>query len=136
MICPVDVNNFGLQNLKTSKYIVVQKVQVLKAFQELHKVGEFVHMSGHSKGTVLCYILNTNRQDLRQYGNVRENFITSQFARKTLPQDLLHHFHTLSRKDSSVKAAKVLERMARLCCIGPDECTAMDKLSKWFKEGS
>ena len=43
---------------------------------------------------------------------------------------------TLSRKDISVKAAKILERMTRLCCIGPDECTAMDKLSKWFKEGS
>ena len=36
---------------------------------------------------------------------------------------------TLSKKDSSVKAAKILERMTRLCCIGPDECTVMDKLS-------
>ena len=133
VVCPVDTKE--VKNVQSCKYYVVQKIGCLKAFKELDKTEEFTTLYGHRKGTVLCYILGSNRQDLMQYGNQRENFITGQFARRTLPQDLLHHFQSLSKKDSSVNAIKVVERMSRLCCIRPDECTALDKLCKWSREG-
>ena len=136
VVCPVDQDSYcDGKNVDDNKFYVVQKVKCLIAFQELDKTGEFVKLSGHQNRKVLVYILNNNRPELMQYGNARENYISAQFVRKTVPQDLLHHFHSLTMTDSSVKALKVVERMARLCCIGPDECTALDKLCKWSNAG-
>ena len=116
----------------TQQFYVVQKVQCLQAFKELEKRNEFKGLYGHQSGKVLCYLLNTNRSDIIQYGNARENMISSQCVRKFGPQEILHHFHCLTMKeDSSVNVVMVAERMAKLACVGPDECTALSKLCKW-----
>ena len=116
------------------EFYVVQKVHCLQAFKELNKTKEFESFFGHHNGKVLCYILNTNRRDMMQYGNARENMISADCYKKFGPQDILHHFHCLTMKeDSSLDSLKMVERMAKLACVGPDECTALDKLCKWSK---
>ena len=49
----------------------------------------------------------------------------------------MHYFDTLKKKDKSINALKVVQRMAKLCCIGADECTALvvQVLCKWSEEG-
>ena len=133
VVCPVEER--GQKTVKDQNYYVVQKIHCLQAFKELDKSGEFEKMAGHINRQTLAYILNTNSPDLMQYGHARENFISGQFARKTSPMDLLHTFKCLTMKDSSVKALKVVDRMAKLCCIGPDECTALGKICQWSSGG-
>ena len=135
VVCPVDENSSNAQINSDGNFFVVQKVQCFKAFQELDQEGEFVGLQGHHTGKVLCYVLKTNRRDIMEYGSLRENSISADFARKTLPQDLLHHFKSLTMADSSVDAVKVVQRMSRLCRIGPEECTALDRFCKWSKDG-
>ena len=136
VVCPVDESIVcDMKNVGDAKFYIVQKIQCFKAFQELEESGEFIRLHGHHTGKVLCYVLKSNRRDIMEYGSLRENYISSQFARKTLPQDLLHHFVSLIKTDSTVKAIKVVQRMAGLCRIGPDECTALDKFCKWSKVG-
>ena len=138
VVCPVEQGadgSFSSQEVEKRKYYVVQKVSCFKAFQELDKTGEFGQLPGHKNRKALCYVLNNNKPELMLYGNARENFITGQFAKKTHPQDLLHFFDSLSKKDTTVKALKVVQRMAKLCCIGTEECSAMEKLCKWSRTG-
>merc|ERR1712240_327338 len=99
------------------------------------KTGEFRKLSGHAHRTIVCYVLKSNRQELMLYGNARGNFISAQFARKTVPQDLLHYFDALRKKDDTVKAIKVVQRMARLICLGLEECSALEKLCGWSRKG-
>ena len=118
---------------KTMSYIVVQKVHTLCAMKELDKVDEFKQLTGHQHRKILCYIVNTRSIPLLRYGNMRSNDIASKYARKLYPQDLLHVYETLSTKDSSVNSIKVIERMAKLGRVGPNEATSIRKLCKWKK---
>ena len=138
VVCPVEQEVAGSVSsveVVNRKYFVVQKVNCFKAFQELDKTGEFSQLPGHRHRKVLCYVLNNNKPELMLYGNARENYITGQFAKRTHPQDLLHFFDSLTKKDTTVKALKVVQRMAKLCCIGTEECFAMEKLCKWSRIG-
>ena len=136
VICPEqDGTHVDVRNVKDMKFFVVQKVHCLRAFQEFDQSGDFVKMTGHHKRNVLYYVLNTSSAEMIQYGNLHENFISDQFARKMNPQDLLHYFHCLTMKDSTVKSLKVVERMSKLCRIGVDESTALRKLCKWKSPG-
>jgi hypothetical protein len=125
-----DTERLDLKNLD-QKFIVVQKVHTLAAFKDLDQTGEFEKLTGHSKRKVLCYVVNTRSLSLLRYGNMRANDISNKFARKTFPQDLLHVFETLSAKDSTVNSLKVVERMAKIGRVGPNEATALRKLCKW-----
>ena len=133
VVCPVDDSK--KMNIEKDKFYVVQKTKCLEAFKLLDKQGDFEKMFGHKGRLVLCYILNTNSLEVIQYGNLSENFVTGQFASRTVPQDLLHQFHCLTMKDSNVKALKVVDRMSRLCCLRSEECTALERLCKWSRIG-
>lgn len=133
VVCPVDDSK--KVDVSTDKFYVVQKVKCLEAFKELDKTGDFVNLYGHHDRKVLSYILNNNKPEVMQYGNLSENLISGQFASRTVPQDILHHFHCLTMRDSSVKAIKVVERMSRLCCIRSEECTALERICKWSNNG-
>ena len=116
---------------KAQRYIAVQKLHTLAAFKDLDKDGEFANLTGHHNRKILCYVVNTRSIPLMRYGNIRANDISSKFARKMYPQDLLHVYETLSAKDSSVNSIKVIERMAKLGRVGPNEATSLRKLCKW-----
>ena len=143
VVCPTgnelkmitDNNGKKKIDMKNQKFFVVQKVKFLKAMKDLDKSGEFRKLYGHRNGEVLCYILKSNSSELIQYGNMTENFVSGQFSRKTLPQDIFHHFNCLLQMDDSVKALKVVDRMSRLCCIGPEDICAMLKICKWSSSG-
>ena len=132
VVCTEDDGvTFDGKNVDGHKYIVVQKLHCFKAFKELDKTGDLVTKPGHKDRKVLCYVLKPTIPELRLYGNTRENLISDQCARKVFPQDLLHIFNCLKLKDSNVKSLKVVERMSKLCRIGPDEVTALGKICKW-----
>ena len=132
VVCPEnDQTVLDLTNVKNQKFVVVQKIHTIKAFQEMNKEGKFSQLASHNNNTVLCYVLGTSSAGLIYYGNLRANEIQNQFTRKTSPQDLLRIHHTLSSKDNSSNSLKAIERMARLSRIGPNECTALSKLCSW-----
>ena len=133
VVCPV--NDEKKIDATHDKFYVVQKVKCLAAFKELDKVGEFKDLYGHNDRKVLCYILKTNKPEVMHYANLSENYISGQFASKVLPQDILHHFHCLTKKDKSVNAIKVVERMNRLCCLRSEDCTALERICKWSSNG-
>ena len=142
VVCPVDpplklieIDGKKKIDFKNQKFYVIQKIKCLKAFKDLDEVGEFSKLYGHKSGEVLCYILKSNSSEVIQFGNLKDNLVTGQFAKKTVPQDLLHHFHCLVSMDNNIKALKVVERMCRLCCIGADESSALLKLCKWSAAG-
>ena len=133
VVCPVDDSK--KMDVSRDKFYVVQKVKCLLAFKKLDATGDFVTKHGHQDRKVLAFVLSSNKAELMQYANLSENLITGQFANKTVAQDILHHFHCLTLKDSSVNALKVVERMGRLCSIRPEDCTAMERICKWSSEG-
>ena len=133
VVCPVDDGKKF--DVEKDHFFVVQKVKCLVAFKELDKSGEFTGLSGHESRKVLCFVLASNKAEVMQYANLTENYISGQFATKTVPQDILHHFHCLSIKDTNIKALKVVERMNSICCIRGEECTALERLCKWSGEG-
>lgn len=127
-----DTQILELKNLSSDqKFVVVQKVHTLNAFKDLDKKGEFAKLTGHSQRKVLCYVVNTRSLALLRYGHMRANDISNKFAQKTYPQDILHVFETLSANDSSVNSLKVVERVAKLNRVGPNEATALRKICKW-----
>ena len=142
VVCPVnlplkmiDVNGTRKIDFKNQKFYVVQKIKCLKAFKDLDEVGEFSKLYGHKSREVLCYVLRSNASEVIQFGNLKDNLVSGQFARKTAPQDLFHHFHCLMTRDINIKAFKVVERMCRLCCIGPEETTAIKRICRWSING-
>ena len=137
VVCPVDMtidsNNYD------QDYYIVQKVHCLKTFKVLEESNQFRGLFGHHDGKVLCIVLDSNRADLMQYGNVRKHMINSECA-KSVPmcQDLIHQFHILKRKcssDSSIDCLKTIDRMAKLAHISPDDITALKKILKWSSDG-
>ena len=136
VVCPEDdTAPPDLENLGEQKFMVVQKIHTFLAFEELSKKGEFRKLTGHESGTVLCYVLNTHSSALIRYGSIRGNEIASKYARRTYPQDLLHVFGILVKKESRVGALKVVDRMSRLSRVGPDESCSISKLCKWSEAG-
>ena len=133
VVCPVDDKK--KVDVGRDKFYVIQKVKCLLAFKKLDSTGEFVTKQGHEDRKVLAFVLSSNKAELMQYANMTENLISGQFATKTVAQDILHHFHCLTMKDSSVNAIKVVERMCRLCCIRPEDSTALERICKWSSEG-
>ena len=133
VICPV--NESKKIDVNKDKFYVVQKVKCLLSFKEIDKSGDLVKLHGHRNRKVLCYVLDSNKAEIMQYANLTENYISGQFASRTVPQDILHHFLCLTVEDSSVKALKVVQRMCNLCCIRPEECTALERICKWSREG-
>ena len=131
----IDVNGTKKIDFKNQKFYVVQKIKCLKAFKDLDEVGEFSKLYGHKSRDILCYVLRSNASEVIQFGNLKDNLVTGQFARKTAPQDLFHHFYCLMTRDSNIKAFKVVERMCRLCCIGPEETTAISRICRWSING-
>ena len=133
VVCPVDDSK--KLDVERDKFFVVQKVKCLVAFKELDKSGEFIGLNGHESRKVFCFVLASNKAELMEYANLTENLISGQFATRTVPQDILHHFHCLSIKDTSIKALKVVQRMNSLCCIRGEECTALERICKWSGDG-
>ena len=118
------------------KFLVVQKLHTFSAFVKLHENGEFIKLKGHSKGTVLCYVLNTNSSALIHYGNMRANEESNKLPRKTYPQDFLHVFDSLSKTGKSSREAwKVVERMCKLSRIGLVETASVKKLCNLSADG-
>ena len=134
-ICRIYTCAADMEDVKSRKFYVVQKIHCLKAFKDLDKSADFEQLPGHQNREVLCYILNCSSPEMMQYGNSRANYISGQFARKINPQDFLHYFNCLSMQDCTVKPLKVIERMWKQFRIGPDECTAMRKLCQWSTSG-
>ena len=122
---PVDVEN--------DKFFVVEKIQLLKAFKELDEEGKFISLKGHEKKRVLCYVLSKNLPEVFAYGNMSENFVNAQFARKIVPQDILHHFESLSLIDG-VEPLKTVQRMCKLYCFRQEESTSVERFCKWDKQ--
>ena len=88
VICPEENISLDLKNVGKTRFLAVQKLHTLQAFKEMEKAGDFSQLTGHKSKTVLCYVLKTNKPELVLYGNMRSNEISSQFCRKTRPQDL------------------------------------------------
>ena len=128
-----EVPSLDLKNISADqKFICVQKVHTLCAFKNLDKKSEFVKLTGHGNRKVLCFVINTKSLALLRYGNLRANDISNEFSpKKTRPQDLLQVFQTLSARDSSVNSLKVVERMAKLGRLGPNEETSLRKVCNW-----
>ena len=135
VITEEDKRSIDLKNVGQVKFLAVQKLHTLQAFKELEKSGEFSMLHGHEDKKVLCFVLNTNRPEMLHYGHQRNNEISSQFCRKTRPQDILHYFNSLTLRSSKVNSIKVVDRMAKLSRLGPDECTAVSKLCQWSSSG-
>ena len=136
VVCPEEESDdLDLKNVEKERFLAVQKLHTLIAFKKLDEAGEFSQLKGHQNGAVLCYVLKTNKPELRLFGNMKSNEISSQFSRKTKPQALLHYFKSLSMKDSRINSMKVVERMASLARIGPDESTSLRKLCQWTSDG-
>ena len=136
VICPEnEKDEVTAENVNNVSFIAVQKLHTLLALQELEKTGELSRLPGHKSKTVFCYILNTSNPTMRNYGNMRSNEISSKFSRHTRAQDLLHYFQCLAMKVAKADSVKVCERMAKICRIGPDVCTALRKLCEWTDEG-
>ena len=127
--------SLDLKNVGQTKFFAVQKLHTLQALNNLEKTGEFSKMFGHEDNSVCCFVLNTNKPEMLLYGNQRSNDISSQFTRKTRPQDLMRFFHSLMLRSSKPKATKVVERMAKLSVMGPDEITAVSKMCQWSMAG-
>ena len=114
------------------KFVVIQKIHTFTAFKELDKAGDLVNLYGHEGRKLLCYVVKTNSLPLMRYGNIRGNDISSKFSgRKTFPQDLLHVYETFTAKDNATNSLKVVERIAKLGRVGPNEGIALRKLCKW-----
>ena len=129
-MCQVELTNDS--NNYDQDYYIVEKVHCLKTFKVLEESNQFQGLFGHHHGKVLCIVLDSNRADLMQYGNVRKHMINSECA-KSVPmcQDLIHQFHILKRKcssDSSIDCLKSIDRMAKLAHISPDDITALKKI--------
>ena len=133
VVAPVD--DTKKMDTKKDKFYVIQKVKVLQAFKLLDKDGDFEDLYGHGDRQVLCYILNSNNSEVMQYANLSENYVTGQFASRTVPQDILHQFHCLTLRDCSVNSVKVVQRMSKLCCLRSEDSTALDRICTWSKEG-
>lgn len=120
----------------SQQFLVVQKIHTFSAFHKLHKNGEFTQLKGHSKGTILCYVLNTNSSALIHYGNMRSNEENSKLIRKTYPQDFLHVFESLFKSGKSHKDSwKVVERMCKLSRVGLVETASVKKMCSLSTEG-
>lgn len=118
-------------------FYVIQKINCFQALKELHDNDEFIYLSGHTSGHVLCYLLDTSRADMMVYGSVRENLCYQDYgARRNSPSDLLFKFKCLTNfgfvKDDALKA---ICRMAKLSRMGPDEISAVSKLCNWTPVG-
>ena len=136
VVCPEgDQTVLNLKDVDSQTFAVVQKIHSVSAFKDLDVSGEFSKLPGHSKRKVLCFVLRATSSGLIHYGNMRANQIQAQFSRKTVPQDLLRIYQSLSSKDSSSKPSLVVERMAKLSRIGPNECIALRKLCSWSVDG-
>ena len=84
-----DHRSVDLKNVRQVGFFAVQKLHTLAALKELENNGEFSKLISHEDKTVLCYIVKTSEQPgMLQCGNQRSNEISSQFCRKTKPQDL------------------------------------------------
>ena len=135
IITEEQTSSLDLKNAGQTKFFAVQKLHTLQALKNLEKTGEFSKLFGHEDDSVFCFVLNTNKPEMLLYGNQRSNDISSQFTRKTRPQDLMNYFHSLMLRSSKPKAMKVVERMAKLSLIGPDEITAVSKMCQWSMAG-
>ena len=122
----VDLNNLG-----DRKFLVVQKVHTVAAFKEMDKTQEFQKLTGHESRMVLAYVIDTNSPAMVVFSNMRSNDITNQFGRQMCPQNFLHVFDTLVKKDRKVDNMKVIERMCKHSRTGPNEITSVLKLCKW-----
>ena len=136
VVCPADdQSGIDLKNVEKKKYTVVQKIHLVSAFKEIDQRGKFCELPSHSKRTVLCFVIKSSSTGLIHYGNLRANEIQNKFARKkTTPQDLLRIYHSLSLKDNSGNSIKVIERMAKLSRLGPNESTALRKICGWSSQ--
>lgn len=136
VVCPVEGETIlDLQNVKGMMFAAVQKIHCVAAFKKLDQEGKFANLVSHKKRTVPCYVLKMASSGLIHYGNMRSNNITHPFSRQTSPQDLLRTYHYLSSKDGPVSSLKVLDRMAALARIGPNESSALRKLCSWKDSG-
>ena len=97
-----------LKDVKNAKFVVVQKIHSVIAFKKLDREGKFTKLVSHKNGTIPCYVLRMSSTGLIHYGNQRANDIQHQFSRKTLPQDLIRTFHSLSSKDGKADSLKIV----------------------------
>ena len=136
VVCPADDQSaIDLKNVEKKKYMVVQKIHLVSAFKELNKSGKFGQLPSHSKKTVLCFVIKSCKTGLIHYGNLRANEISNNFARKkTAPQDFLRIFYSLCSKENSENSLKVIERMAKLSRLGPNESSALRKICGWSSQ--
>ena len=133
VVCPED--DVKTLDVKKDKFFVVQKIKCFKAFQALDESGDFKKLFGHHDRKIMCYILNSNKADVVQYANLKDNHISGKFGRKTVPQDLLHHFKCLSKRDSNVDALKAVQRMCHLCCFRSEDATSVKRICEWSRTG-
>ena len=136
VVCPEDGQMIlDLKNVKNCKFSAIQKIHAITALKKLDTDGKFCNLISHKKRMVPCYVMKMSSSGLIHYGNMRSNDITYQFSRKTSPQDLIRIFHSLSEKEGAERAGKIIERMASLARIGPNEYTSLRKLTSWKSEG-
>ena len=132
VVCPEEGQSVkDLKNVQGQKFVVIQKVHTICAFKELDKTDNFAKLPSHENRTVLCFVLRTNSAGLIHYGNLRASEIENQFGKKTRPQDLLRIYQSLCERSSPSDSMKSVERMSRLCRIGPNESAALRKICNW-----
>ena len=137
VVCPKDENasNIDLNNVETTKFLVVQKVHLVKAFQVMHRNNEFTKLSSHCDGTVICFVVKLDTDVAKHHANLKGNDIMNRFARPVRPQDLIGTFYSLSQvSNDGVDAMKSIDRMLRLFRIGPNESTSVRKICSWSNE--
>ena len=135
VVCPEDITEtVDLKNSSNRKFYCIQKIHTLEAFKSLDKDGKFESLVSHSDRTVVAFVVKTDNSEVVHYGHIRPDAIESNFLKKFQPQQLLHIFSSLT-EEGNVNAFKAIDRMCKLCRVGPNEATSIRKLCKWSKDG-
>ena len=104
---PADLSKFDAKNPNDSQYYVISGVHTVLALQRMSAT-ELKSLGGLQESAfVPVSIINTADTDLLLYGNSRSNFVSSQFVRKPMPQDLLKIY----AKVPTGQGEKLIERM-------------------------
>ena len=139
VVAPVDDSkqpDLASDKVTGQKFVVVQKIHTLTAFKKLNQKGDFIKLKGHAKGTVWCYVLNTNSSALIHYGNLRGNEIENNFPRKTHPQDILHVYESLlTSGKTQLESLKVIDRICKLSKMGIVESASIRKFCNFSESG-
>ena len=134
VVCPEDITEaVDLNDTSNRKFYCIQKIHTLEAFKSLDKDGKFESLVAHCDRTVVAFVVKTDNSAVVHYGHIRADAIESNFFKKFQPQQLLHIFRSLT-EEGNENSFKAIDRMCKLCRVGPNEATSIRKLCKWSKD--